>query len=114
LLELVADISVERQLGVGNELVAAVMSGAGENVARGRQAVDGALQQGRVDTLVMHEDVAGHWGRAGDSRHHQPPWDDAPYEAMLRQARASSAEIMFCQAPELIEQHQGVAARLRW
>ena len=114
LLALVADISTAHQLGAGDALAEAILSGGGENIARGRAAVGSRLDAGRVGSLVLHEDVVAHWGTAADARRHEPGWDDAPYEEMLAKARASGAEVMFCRLPALLEQHEGVAARTRW
>jgi hypothetical protein len=114
LQQLAADLSATFQLGRGDRLANEIMSGAGENIARGRAAVGEQLRSGRVGTIVFHEDAVRHWGSADDARVHEPRWDDAAYEEMVRKARETDAEILFCRVEKLLAEHEGVAATLRW
>lgn len=115
LLRLAAETAAHSQIEAGDALAAAILGGAeGERIARAREAVDVAFAAGRVADLVLHEDVVLHWGNAADARRHLPGWDDAPYERMVHQAHESSAKVWFSRLPQLLEQHEGVAARTRW
>jgi len=115
LVHVVADVTVGFQLATANSHAARIIAGAaGEKIVRGLVAVEGALRVGRVSELVVHEDVVAHWGDALDARRQQPGWDDAPYEALVRAARGSSAEVHFSNLPDLMERYQGTVAATRW
>ena len=114
LQELVADLSARHQLAEGDRLAAEILSGAGENIARGRVAVEEQFNTGRVGAIVFHEDAVRHWGSASDARVHMPQWDDGDYDRLAEKARETDAEILFCRLEKLLSDHEGVAATLRW
>lgn len=86
--------------------------GSGRYVA-GPEAVERALAEGRLASLVLHDDAVGHWGTAIDARH-VPPLGDAPrVHKLLRGALRTGATVSFVAEPSLVEEGC-VAGLLRW
>ena len=115
LIELASDVGAKAQLEAGDAAAERIISGgAGEQIARGRGAVEVALEGGRISELVIHEDVVAHWGSSLDARRQLPEWDDAPYEAILRATLLASGAVAFSRLQDLMERYEGIAATTRW
>lgn len=110
-----ARVVVAHQHELANRAAEEWRSGArGELAVRGTREIERALNEGKLGELVIHEDVAAHWGDAIDARRHEPERDDAVYEEILRAAIGTSVEIRFGTDERLVEQDEGVAGLLRW
>ncbi len=81
---------------------------------RGVSGVAEAASQMKVAELVIHEDAVAHWGTALDARRHAGIGSDEAINRALRATVSSGGIVAFCRWPKLLEEHQGVAARLRW
>jgi len=115
LLAMIANLSERLQLAEADNLTKELLSGgAGEQIVRGRAAVLGALEAGRVARVLLHEDAVANWGTATDIRPRETPWDDADYQAIIHRADSTSATVEYTQLPALLEMHEGVAAITRW
>jgi len=106
---------VEHQHELANRAAEEWRSGAvSDRAVRGIREIKRALGEGKLGEMVVHEDVAGHWGDSIDARRHEPPRDDAVYEEILRAAIKTSVEIRFGTDGRLLEEDEGVAGLLRW
>jgi len=79
----------------------------------GPEALRTALEEGRVDSILFHENGVGHWGTADDARHVPPLGDEALLEELLGRALDTSASVLFGDLEELVEEGCA-AALLRW
>jgi hypothetical protein len=110
-----ADIAERQQFKEAEEYLQPLLDGARpEQTALGPKGVQRALAEGRVDTIVFHENVAGHFGTAEDARHHEGRLPADEVESLLQGALDESSSVRFSQSDRLLEEHDGVAAWLRW
>lgn len=114
-LEWSSELAHRTQIRAADQVAEEVVSGArGELIARGREYVEFMLDKGRVGQLIIHQDAVSHWGHARDARRIEAPWDDAWYGEAIWKAHETSADVLFCEHPRVIEEHEGVVATLRW
>jgi hypothetical protein len=110
-----AHMVVEHQHEQANRAAEEWLSGAfGERGVGGIAAMQLALGEGKLGEMVIHENVAGHWGDAGDARRHEPLRDDMIFEDILRAAINTSVIVRFGTDDRLLDEHEGVVGLLRW
>ncbi len=86
----------------------------GELAIAGPEAVRSHSEQGRVGTLIVHEEATGHWGDSTDARYRESAVDEDAVEAALKAALAQGATVMFSDDVRLIEEHGGMVAVARY
>ncbi|PKN79756.1 MAG: hypothetical protein CVU47_10100 [Chloroflexi bacterium HGW-Chloroflexi-9] len=106
---------VTEQQRLGDLAAAAWFSGEhGERAMGGIKAGLAACEQGRLGTLILHEDAVDHFGTAVDARSYSPEHDPIEIEALLLAALAQAAEVIITRDPRALEQHQGVLGIARY
>jgi hypothetical protein len=115
LRERAAATAERQQFKEAEEYLQPLLDGARpEQTALGPQAAREMLTQGRIDTIVFHENVAGHYGTADDTRHHEGRLPADEVEGLLQGALDQSSSVRFSQSERLLDEYDGVAAWLRW
>jgi len=79
----------------------------------GPEALRTAFEEGRVDSVLFHENGVGHWGTAEDARYVPPLGDESLLEELLGRALDTSAAVLFGDLQELVDEGCAVAL-LRW
>ncbi len=111
LTELVVRAQYER----GDIAAAEWFDGAhGDRAIGGIEAATRAASEGRLGTLILHEDAVDHFGTARDARDHAPDHDPGLVEALLHAALDQGAEIVIARDPRALEQQQGVLGVARY
>ena len=109
------DLVVTEQQRRGDLAAAAWFSGEhGDRAISGIEAALAACEQGRLGTLILHEDAVDHFGTAVDARSYTPEHDPAEVEALLRAALDQAAEIIITRDPRALTQHQGILGIARY
>lgn len=109
------DIVVEAQYAAGDEAAARWFGG--EWLERAEGGLDAGLklaEQGRLGTILLHEDAVDHFGDAADVRSHVPHHDPRQVEALTRAALDQGAELFITRDPRALSQHQGVLSVARF
>ncbi len=73
-----------------------------------------AATQGRLGTLVLHEDAVDHYGNYEDARYQEAPGDPAAIEALLQAAMRQSADVMYTDEHRVLEEQQGAIGVARF
>lgn len=107
--------AAQAHVAAADRLAAELLDGAhGAAGLRGPEAVARAAREGRLGTLIVHEDAVWHFGAAHDARIHAPPADERTVEQLLDAALAQDAELRIARLPALLADHAGVAGLARW
>lgn len=88
--------------------------GFGDLAISGTDAIVAAAEQGRVETLILHDDAIDHYGTMEDARLHEPPHDPEAVEALLQASIRQGAEVMFATDPRLQQEQHGAIAIARF
>lgn len=73
------------------------------------KAVGQAAEEGRLDTLVLHEDAVDHFGDAVDTRYREAKGDAGATEELLRSAMAQATTCWFLGEAEMSSGGDGAA-----
>ena len=96
LLAMALERAVQAQYERAASLSEEILSGAhGERAASGNDEILAAIEQGRLQQLVLDEDAAGHYGDAIDARAHAGVSDAQLVEDLLINALRQSATVWF-------------------
>ena len=94
---------------------AALLDGRGpDEVVTGRPAILAELREGRIGSLIIHEDAVGHLGFSDDARAQGVRDGEDEVELAVRLALDTSADIRFTGAPGILAEQQGMLALRRW
>lgn len=85
-----------------------------DHALRGLAVIASAAEQGRLATLIVHEDAVDHFGTYDDARRHHPPVDAGPVEDLLQAALRQGAEVLFTREPRVLEEQEGVLGIARF
>lgn len=103
------------QIDLGNAQAALWFSGEyREQAIGGPEAVRLSAEQGRVATVLVHQDAGDHWGNASDSRYRAPSVNAAAVEAALEAAVRQGAVVRFTDEARLLEQQGGIVGLARY
>jgi len=103
----------EVQLENAAERVEQWFSGAEPNAIGGLEAIEQACVQGRVGTVIVHENATQHLGTAEDARVHESPVDADEVERLLQHALRQGALAIFTDDDRVLEQG-GIVATGRY
>jgi hypothetical protein len=73
-----------------------------------------AVERGQLGTLILHEDLATHFGSSRDGREHQGYTDSRAVSDLLRAALAGSVQVLFTSDPAVLPEQGGALGMLRW
>lgn len=89
-------------------------SGATPNSIGGVAGVRRASTEGRVATMIVHQDATNHFGYAADARLRESPVDAEAVEEALRAAFSQGAAIYFTDDDRVLTEQGGVIATARY
>ncbi len=92
------------QLDLGRERAEAWFSGAEPNAINGLEAIGHACEQGRVSTVIVHQDATDHFGTAEDTRAHEASVDAGAVERLLEAALRQGAVAVFADDARLLDE----------
>lgn len=95
-------IARESQILAADDRAEAWFSGAEANAISGPEAIRTACEQGRVATVIVHEDATDHLGTAEDVRLQSSPVNAETVEALLQAALRQGAEVIFADDERLL------------
>jgi hypothetical protein len=110
-----------RSLAEGSQIaLGTVQSGEWFAGAYGDQSLGGpadvlaAAEQGRVATVLVHQDAEDHWGDASDTRHHESSVDTAAVEEALVASVRQGAVVRFAEDARLLAERDGIVGIARY
>ncbi|MCK9485511.1 MAG: hypothetical protein M0R73_02250 [Dehalococcoidia bacterium] len=89
-------------------------SGASPNTLGGVEVIQRAAEEGRVASLIVHQDATQHMGYADDSRLRESPVDADAVEAALGAAIDQGAAIWFTDDARVLDNQGGVIGTARY
>jgi hypothetical protein len=108
-------LAEEAQVDLGTAQAALWFSGEyGEQAIGGPEAVRSFAEQGRIATVLVHQEAGDHWGHASDARYRAPSVDAAAVEAALEAAIRQGAVVRFAADARLLEQQGGIVGVARY
>lgn len=107
-------IGVEEQFREAAHRVKEWFSGATPNTIGGVVGAQRASDEGRVATLIVHQDATNHFGYATDARLRESPVDAEAVEEALRAAFLQGAAIYFTDVDRVLTEQGGVIATTRY
>jgi hypothetical protein len=108
-------LAEEAQIDLGTAQAALWFSGEyGEQAIGGPEAVRSFAEQGRIATVLVHQEAGDHWGHASDARYRAPSVDAAAVEAALEAAIRQGAVVRFADDARLLEQQGGIVGVARY
>lgn len=109
------DLVVDTQFRHAEEAAARWFDGEHQDLAlRGPDVIATAAEQGRLGTLILHEDAVDHFGTYDDARRHDPPVPPEPIEDLLHLALRQSADVLFTREPRVLEEQNGAIGIARF
>lgn len=104
LFERLRRLATEAQMAHGRQRAEQWFSGAEANAISGLEAIEHACEQGRVSTVILHEDAADHFGHAADTRLHQSRVDEDAVERLLQLALRQGAVAVFADDDRVLDE----------
>ena len=95
-------LAIDVQLDNGRQRAEGWFGGAEPNAINGLEAIATACEQGRVATVIVHEDATDHLGTAEDTRVHESSVDGAAVERLLQAALRQGAVAVFTDDERLL------------
>lgn len=115
LLAHLSDIAMEAQYEAADEAARRWFDGEHLDLALGGpEVIASAAEQGRLGTLVLHEDAVDHFGTSEDARRHESPVDADAIEELLRCALRQSADVLVTREPRVLEEQIGALGIARF
>ncbi len=109
------DLVTEKQYAASDDMTNRWFQGEWGGLAEGGIASASLFaEQGRLGTLILHDDVVDHFGDASDARDRVPQHPPHAIEELVRNALAVSADIIVTREPRALAEHQGVLAIARY
>lgn len=107
-------IGVDEQFREAAQRVEEWFSGASPNTVGGVEAVQRAASEGRVATLIVHQDATNHFGYAEDARLRESPVDASAVEEVLSTAFSQGAAVYFTDVDRVLTEQGGLIATARY
>jgi len=109
------ELVVDRQYAAGDDMARRWLQGEWHGRAEGGIASAQVLaEQGRLETLILHDDIVDHFGNAFDARDRVPDHPPHAVESLVRAALSVSADIVITREARALTEHQGVLAIARY
>lgn len=89
-------------------------SGSSPNTLSGAQAIHRAAKEGRVASVIVHQDASTHMGYANDTRLRESRVDEDAVEAALSAALAQGAAVYFTDEARVLEDQDGMIGIARY
>ncbi len=107
-------IGEETQFAEAARRVEEWFSGASPNTIGGVAAIRQAAEEGRVASLIVHQDATNHFGYASDTRLRQSPVDADAVEEALSTAMGQGAAVYFTDDDRVLAEQGGLIGIARY
>lgn len=97
-------LAYEAQFDQGAQRAERFFAGGEANAIRGLDAIETAVEQGRVATVIVHEDAEDHMGSWDDVRFRESTVDGQRVERILQQALRQGAVAIFTQDQRVLDE----------